>query len=62
LSVLNSIEDILRVSEKMLSETFRVDRAYVYLVDLEGGAILRCTDTGDTKIFPINAGLIGLAI
>jgi hypothetical protein len=41
----------MRVTEKMLAETFRVDRAYVYLVDNERGKIRRYTDTGETKEF-----------
>lgn len=46
----------------MLAETFGVDRAYIYLVDYENRQIMRYTDIGETKIFPISAGLIGLAI
>jgi len=46
----------------MLAETFGVDRAYIYLVDNENKKIVRYTDTGDTKIFSIEAGLIGLGI
>jgi hypothetical protein len=50
---------MVRVTEKMIAETFGVDRAYMYLVDNERGEILRYTDTGETKIFPLDAGLIG---
>lgn len=46
----------------MLAETFSVDRAYIYLCDHEKQVIMRYTDTGETKIFPIDAGLIGLGI
>jgi len=46
----------------MLAETFGVDRAYIYLVDNDNKKILRYTDTGETKIFSLDAGLIGLGI
>lgn len=62
LSGKNNVFDIMRVTEKMLAETFRVERAYIYLVDYDKKTIMRYTDTGDARVFPINTGLIGLAI
>ena len=62
LSGKTSIIDIMVVTEKMLAETFRVDKAYVYLVDYEKQSIMRYTDTGEQRVFPLNTGLIGLAI
>lgn len=53
---------MLRVTENMIAETFSVERAFIYLVDNENKRIMRYTDDGDTKIFPIDAGLVGLAI
>jgi sugar lactone lactonase YvrE len=46
----------------MLAEIFSVERAYIYLVDHESKTIIRYTDTGETKIFPMHTGLVGLAI
>ena len=62
LSGKNNVFDIMRVTEKMLAETFRVERAYIYLTDYDKKIIFRYTDTGETKTYPINTGLIGLAI
>eukprot|EP00347_Sterkiella_histriomuscorum_P012659 403367722 len=57
-----NLVEVLRTSERMLAETFGVERAYIYLVDHENRQIMRYTDTGETKIFPMSAGLVGLAI
>lgn len=57
-----NVVDMVRVTEKMIAETFSVDRTYLYLVDNEKKQIMRYTDTGDTKVFPIDAGLIGMAV
>ena len=62
LSQKTDVIEMLRVTEQMIAETFGVDRAYIYLVDHENKTIIRYTDTGETKIFPIDAGLVGLAI
>lgn len=54
--------EVLRASEVMVAETFGSDKAYIYLVDSEKKQIIRHTDIGETKIFPMEAGLVGLAI
>lgn len=46
----------------MIAESFSTDRAYIYLVDYETNSILRYTDNGEKKVFPLDSGLIGLAI
>jgi hypothetical protein len=46
----------------MIAETFSAERAYIYLVDNENKTIIRYTETGETKTYPIDAGLIGLGI
>lgn len=46
----------------MIAETFSAERAYIYLVDNDNKTITRYTETGETKIYPIDAGLIGLGI
>lgn len=50
------------MTESMIAETFSVDRAYIYLVDNEKKEIMRYTDTGEVRVFPYHAGLVGLAI
>jgi sugar lactone lactonase YvrE len=46
----------------MMAETFSTDKAYIYLVDNLANTITRYTDTGETKTFPSEAGLIGLGV
>ena len=62
LSTKADVIEMVRVTESMIAETFSVDRAYIYLVDNDRKEILRYTDTGEMKVFPIDAGLIGMAI
>jgi hypothetical protein len=53
---------MVRVTETMLAETFACDKAFIYLVDNDKKEIIRYTDEGEIKVFPMHAGLIGLAI
>lgn len=56
------IVEMLIMTEKLLADAFGVDRAYIYIVDKDKKEVTRYTEEGEIKVFPIDAGLIGLAI